>query len=184
VISSVSTLRIASDIPSLRSSRRFALIRKCFAKAKVRTGMRLVEFTVLSNLLHLIVEADTSTELSRGMQGLCVRLARVLNEALKRSGRIFADHFHSEILRSPTQLVNAIRYVLDNAARHYGRTIVGDAFSSAAEENAEVLVKPSGWLLRSGWARAPRALLDRLLRSPRYQRRLIEASRAFAGACL
>jgi putative transposase len=41
--------------------------------------MRLVEFTVLSNHLHLIVEADNSTELSRGMQGLCVRLARALN---------------------------------------------------------------------------------------------------------
>jgi putative transposase len=82
--------------------------------------MRLVELTVLSNHLHLIVEADTSRDLSRGMQGLCVRLARVLNLALRRSGRVFADHFHSRLLRSPTALVHAIRYVLENAERHYG----------------------------------------------------------------
>jgi len=42
------TLRIANDIPSLRSSRRFRLIRACFVQAPVRTGMRLIEFTVLT----------------------------------------------------------------------------------------------------------------------------------------
>jgi putative transposase len=162
------TLRIADDIPSLRSSRRFQLIKACFAKAQKKPGMRVVEFTVLSNHLHLIVEADTSRDLSRGVQGLCVRLARALNQALKRGGRVFADHFHSRLLRSPTALVNAIRYVLGNAARHYGDTGV-DHFSSENEQNAEVLAEPSGWLLRKGWAKAPRRVLDRLLGSRRYQ---------------
>jgi putative transposase len=167
------TLRIANDIPSLRSSRRFALIRRCFAEARQNQGMRLVEFTVLSNHLHLIVEADDSTKLSRGMQGLCVRLARALNDALKRSGRVFADHFHSELLKSPTRLVNAIRYVLDNAEHHYRRERGVDFCSSETGDNASVLVKPSGWLLRSGWSRAPRRLLDGLLRSHRYRRRFV-----------
>jgi putative transposase len=164
------TLRIGDDIPSLRSSRRFAVIRRCFAKANRREGMRLVEFSVLSNHLHLIVEADTSRDLSRGVQGLCIRLAKALNALLKRRGRVFADHFHSRLLGSPTQVVNAIRYVLENAARHCGR-VAADVFSSEAEENAGVLAAPSGWMLRSGWMRAPRRLLDRLLGSPRYRRR-------------
>jgi putative transposase len=164
------TLRIANDIPSLRSSRRFQLIRACFAKAHARTGLRLIEFSVMSNHLHLIVEADDSTELSRGMQGLCVRLARALNDALKRSGRVFADHFHSEILKSPTQLVNAIRYVLGNAEHHYGQ-LGADHFSSEAPSAAEVLVPPAGWLLQAGWLRAPVHLLTRLLRIPKYAAR-------------
>jgi putative transposase len=162
------TLRIADDIPSLRSSRRFQLIKACFAKAPQSGKVRLVEFTVLSNHLHLIVEADNSRHLSRGVQGLCVRLARALNLALKRGGRVFADHFHSRLLRSPTALVNAIRYVLGNAERHYGDTGV-DHFSSENEENAEVLGEPSGWLLQRGWTKAPRRVLDRLLGSRRYQ---------------
>jgi putative transposase len=61
------TLRIANDIPSLRSSRRFAIIRRCFAKARQNQRLRLIEFSVLSNHLHLIVEADDSKALSRGM---------------------------------------------------------------------------------------------------------------------
>lgn len=163
------TLRISDAVPSLRSSRRFKLIKDCFAKAqKKKPGMRLIEFTVLSNHLHLIVEADTSRDLSRGVQGLCVRLARVLNQALKRSGRVFADHYHSNLLRSPTRLVNAIRYVLDNAKNHYGET-GADFFSSEAPHAEEVLSRPSGWLLSVGWARAPRHLWLRLLRLPRYR---------------
>jgi len=162
------TLRISNDIPSLRSSRRFAAIKACFVKAQQeKPGLRVVEFTVLSNHLHLIVEADTSRHLSRGVQGLCVRVAKALNALLRRAGRVFADHFHSRLLRSPTALVNAIRYVLGNAQRHYGETGV-DHFSSENEENAGVLAEPSGWLLRRGWAKAPRRVLDRLLGSRRY----------------
>jgi putative transposase len=161
------TLRIANDIPSLRSSRRFQLIKDCFAKAqKKKPEMRLVEFTVLSNHLHLIVEADTSRALSRGVQGLCVRLARALNLALKRVGRVFADHFHSRLLRSPTTLVNAIRYVLNNAEHHYREPGV-DFFSS--EASGAPIAEPHGWLLQSGWARAPTHLLPRLLRLSRYR---------------
>jgi hypothetical protein len=84
-------------------------------------------------------------------------------------GRVFADHFHSRLLKSPTEVVNAIRYVLENAARHHG-DVDGDAFSSEDVENAGVLARPSGWLLRSGWLQAPRGLLDRLLGSPKYRR--------------
>jgi putative transposase len=153
------TLRISEGIPSLRSSRRFALIRRCFAKSRENHNLRLVEFSVLSNHLHLIVEADTSRDLSRGVQGLCVRLARALNQALKRHGRVFADHFHSRLLGSPTELVNAIGYVLGNAARHYGEA-KRDAFSS--ETNTDVLEAPLGWLLQRGWMKAPKRLLERL----------------------
>jgi putative transposase len=168
------TLRIENDIPNLRSSRRFALVRGCFAKARRNPGLRLVEFTVLGNHLHLIVEADSSKALSRGVQGLCIRMARTLNGALRRHGRVFADHFHARLLESPGELVNAIRYVLENAARHFCRAIAGDACSSEAEDNAGVLARPSGWLLRSGWMKAPRRLLEGLLASPRYRRRLNE----------
>jgi hypothetical protein len=62
--------------------------------------MRLVEFSVLGNDLHLVVEADTSEALSRGMQGLCIRLAMALNRALRRTGQVFSDHYHSRLLRS------------------------------------------------------------------------------------
>jgi putative transposase len=148
------TLRIDDSVPSLRSSRRFAVIRTCFAAARDRGfGLRLVEFSVLNNHLHLVVEADSSRSLSRGMQGLCIRLAKALNAALRRSGRIFADHYHSHLLRTPTEVANALDYVKSNAEHHYGE-VGPDWFSSQNAALREVLASPLGWLLRVGWRRA------------------------------
>src|SRR5262252_7815971 len=141
------TLRVKKGLPSLRSSRRFAAITACFGKARGRFGLRLVEFSVLGNHLHLIVEADSSEALSRGMQGLCIRLAKALNKALSHRGSVFADHYHSRLLRSPTELARAIAYVLENAAHHFAGAKT-DAFSSAVTRDA--LAVPRGWLLRLG----------------------------------
>ena len=52
--------------------------------------------------LHLIVEGDCRTSLSRGLQGLAVRMARALNRHWKRFGSVFADRFHDRILRMDT----------------------------------------------------------------------------------
>ena len=149
------TMRVADRVWNLRSGRAFRRIRYCFRVALGRFGLRLIEFSVQGNHLHLIVEADDTLSLSRGMQGLSIRLAKSLNAMMKRSGRVFADHYHARLLRTPTELVRAIAYVLDNAARHYGPS--ADPFSSQAlriEVRLEILAEPSTWLVRTGWRRA------------------------------
>jgi putative transposase len=151
------TLRVAHAIPSLRSSRRFAIIKGCLLRSRGRFGVRLAEYTVLGNHVHLIVEADDSASLSRGLQGLCIRLAHALNESLQRGGAVFADHFHSRVLGTPAELCNAIRYLRGNAAHHYGER-GADPFSSAATDATALLVAPVGWLLRLGWQRARNAI--------------------------
>jgi REP element-mobilizing transposase RayT len=161
------TLRIRGDVPSLRSSRRFTKIRDCFAAARGRFGLRLVEFSVLGDHLHLIVEADDNGALSAGMQGLTIRVAKAVNRTVARSGRVFADHYHSRLLKTPTELTRAIRYVVDNAKHHYGER-GADFFSSRGPRGTEALAEPMGWLLRVGWRRA--AQRDRIepiaLRAP------------------
>lgn len=138
---------------NLRSRRSFRRIRLCFAKARGRFNARLIEFSVQGNHLHLIIEADSDGALSRAMQGLCIRIAKALNAMMERAGAVFSDHYHSRVLRSPAELVNAIAYVLGNAAHHFG-TKGADPFSSAALR--DLVVAPQGWLLRSGWQRAKR----------------------------
>jgi putative transposase len=147
------TLRVNDSVPNLRSSRRFAIVRECFAASRGRFGLRLVEFTVLSNHLHLVVEADNSKSLSRGLQGLCIRLAKRLNLALKRSGKIFADHYHLHLLRTPTEVANSLDYIKDNAEHHYGES-GPDWFSSQNQELRDLLARPISWLLSIGWKRA------------------------------
>ena len=106
--------------------------------------------------IHLVLEADDDEALSRGMQGLAIRIARALNRMMRRTGSVFADHFFSRVLKTPTELVNAIRYVLGNHAHHFGEQGV-DPYNSAALSGAErdALLAPAvGWLLRIGWRRA------------------------------
>jgi REP element-mobilizing transposase RayT len=144
------TLRVRTDVPSLRSSRRFAAIRRSFTAVRGLGSFRLVKFSVLGNHLHLIVEADDSVILSRGMQGLCIRLAKALNAALGRKGSLFDDHYHSHLLKTPTEVAYALSYVRTNARRHYGKIEV-DYFSSDHAEWCGLLVAPATWLLNIGW---------------------------------
>ena len=92
--------------------------------------------------------------LSRGMQGLSVRIARALNRIMQRRGRVFDDHYHSRVLPSPTELVDAIAYVLGNHEHLYGPSRDIDAYSSLACHRARVLAEPRTWLIRVGWRRA------------------------------
>ena len=151
------TLRVRDHVWHLRSGRCYRRIRACFEKALGRFGLRLIEFSIQGNHLHLIVEADSNESLSRGMQGLCIRIAKSLNALMGRSGSVFADHYHSRLLSTPTELVSAIAYVLGNHVRHFGGEAGADPFSSAGltiEVRERVIAAPAGWLLRTGWRRA------------------------------
>ena len=50
----------------------------------------------------------------RGMTGLSVRISRGMNKLWGREGSVFADRFHSRVLRSPTEVRVALRYVFSN----------------------------------------------------------------------
>jgi hypothetical protein len=123
----------------------------------------VVEFSVMSNHLHLICEADDRNALARGLQGLFIRIARRLNRHLGRRGRLFADRYHDRVLKTPREVRSALAYVLNNARRHaaqrgrfYARDWL-DLCSSAPEFFG--LIKPwlpraRSWLLGTGWKRA------------------------------
>ncbi len=112
------TLRLVAGLPSLRLEKLFGKVQLALANGQLRFGFRLVHFCVQRNHLHLIAEAGDRRALSRGMQGLSVRLARAVNRRLERKGRVFADRYHARALRSPRAVHFALRYVLLNAHKH------------------------------------------------------------------
>jgi len=73
---------------------------------------------VLGNHLHLVVEAAGKDALTRGLQGLAVRLARAINKVLGRKGKLFAERYHARVLHTPLEVFNVLRYVLLNARHH------------------------------------------------------------------
>jgi len=114
------TLRLRKGLPSLRKKLFFRAIHAAFVGGCRRFGFRLVHYSVQSNHIHLIVEAPSARVLARALQGLSVRLARGLNAAMHRKGSVFADRYHSRVLKTPLEVKNALRYVLNNAGRHSG----------------------------------------------------------------
>ena len=120
------TLRVLAGVPSLRGGAVFGKVRGALAQGQARFGFRLVHFSVQSNHLHLIAEARDRLSLARGMQGLCIRIARAANLAIGRKGRLFAERYHARSLKTPREVRFALRYVLLNARKH-GRRAPGSA---------------------------------------------------------
>ena len=101
---------------SLREHSLFVVVRKALAAAKQQFGFSLVHFSVQRDHLHLIAEAIDRRALSRGVQGLAIRLARAVNRQLERKGRLFADRYHARALTTPRAVKFALRYVLSNGS--------------------------------------------------------------------
>lgn len=149
------TLRVRRDIWSLRGSRCVGAVRQALEQGHHRRGFRLVHFSILGNHLHLIVEAESRAGLSSGVQGLEVRMARAINRAMSRSGAVFADRFHAHLLRSPSEVARARRYVLENFAIHQRRLglTAGSGDPLTSERMTSCVAAPVTWLLRVGWRR-------------------------------
>ncbi len=176
------TLKVEDGLWSLRGSKMYRAIHSALCGGNLHEGFRLVEYSVQRNHFHLIPEAKDTVGLSRGVQGLAIRLARAVNRVMHRSGRVFADRFQSRLLTDPLDARNTLRYVLNNARRHVrsslrNRTCWIDPCSSAPwfrhwsippgvaefapdQRHIRLLslgsagVPPRTALLREGWTRA------------------------------
>ncbi len=91
------TLRAARHVPSLRQSKAVAIARAAIA-ASHREDFRILEFNVLANHVHLLIEADDHAALTEGMRALNVRLARRLNRHFQRRGALLAERYHARRL--------------------------------------------------------------------------------------
>jgi REP element-mobilizing transposase RayT len=149
------TLRVRERVVNLRGAQAFQIIKSSFNRNRDRFGFRLNHFSVQGNHMHLIVEAEDERALARGMHALEIRIALALNRLMgRRRGRVFADRYHSRILKTPTEVRNVLLYQLHNRARHTGvRSRVVDSRTSWGLADPPT-VAPRMWLLRNGWRRA------------------------------
>jgi REP element-mobilizing transposase RayT len=178
------TLKVREGVASLRNGAVIREIEETFRQGAERGEFRLVHYSLQSDHLHALVEADGPQALGRGMKSLAARFALAVNRALGRRGPLLRERYHLRVLTSPTQVRNALRYVLLNVRKHWAqrrgsRELPGpvrlDPASSArwfpwwrpgtagAEEAASnsdppAVRAPRTWLLAVGWRRL--GLLD------------------------
>ncbi len=170
------TVKVRSELNSLRTKKRVQVIRRAFVAPCAGDGFRIIDWSIQGTHLHLIIEADSIAQLSRGMQGFCVRVARGLNGMAGRKGSAFTERYHVRALDTPTEVRNCRAYVLNNFRRHAaqaGRQVDSgwvdphsswawfDGWRDLSREQARLakqeragpapVAKPKSWLLRVGW---------------------------------
>jgi len=167
------TVRLRDGLKTLRRGEEYAVLRACFEAGGNKGGFRLLHYSVQATHLHLLVEAEDRVALSRGMQGLLVRIARQLNRLWERRGTVFRDRYHEHVLRTPREVRHALAYVLMNGRRH-GALPTGllDLFSSGLrfdgwkQQPTNIakaplpVTKPLTWLMKIGWRRHGLISLD------------------------
>src|ERR1041384_6839185 len=64
------TLRMAQHVWNLRSQRSLRVLATAIYAAGDRFGARIVHFSIMGNHIHMLVEAENTAALVRGMKGL------------------------------------------------------------------------------------------------------------------
>jgi REP element-mobilizing transposase RayT len=159
-------LRISSVFKQLQTS----------CNAAKPFGLHVLHFALLSDHIHLIVEAKNNQALERGMKSLTIRMGKFLRKIAGRP--ILRGRFHLHVLKSPTEMKNALKYVLLNFSKHEkllehldhfssGRTFSGwrdllPVNSLLKMQNVRFTIPPESlglsppisWLASVGWRRA------------------------------
>jgi putative transposase len=157
-------LRALAGLPSFRALVVFAELSRALARAS-KPFFRVVEFSVQIDHIHLIVEAEGTLALTRGVQGLAIRCARAINRALHRRGRVWGHRYHAHHLRTPREVRAAYVYVLLNHRKHLRAAPGIDPCSSGPwfdrwaharppPPDPSPVAEPRTWLARRGWRRA------------------------------
>jgi putative transposase len=169
------TLRVLDEVGRLRRCDAFKVVRRAMLTQARRTDFRIVQLSIQGNHIHMVCEAASQCALTAGIQGFKISVGKKLNLTRGRSGRVFADRYHEEVLTTPTQVRNCLAYVMNNWRRHNeDRDAVThvDPYSTAmwftgwAERTFDVpphldvlpSARPRTWLLAVGWKRAGRPI--------------------------
>jgi REP element-mobilizing transposase RayT len=147
-------LRMAARVWNLRSRRSLRVLTRAILAATDRFGARIVQFAILGNHIHLLVEAENTAALVRGMKGLSIRVAKGLNRLMSGRGQVIGDRYHTHLLKTPTEVRRAVHYIRNNHRKHMAEigqwlpTSWVDPYSSDAPDLSVILRPPRTWLVQ------------------------------------
>ena len=168
------TVKLKRGLPSLRRGEALNVVRAAIGRVNQGAAIRIVEYSIQSNHVHMLIEASNSADLSRGMASLNTGLGMRLNRIWNRTGQgsVFKERFHMVVISTPRQMRNALNYVLRNDVHHGLNLRTLDPCSSApsftgwhqlqgskkqkAAAASCVSAGPQTWLLRVGWQKTKR----------------------------
>jgi putative transposase len=137
------TLRARGDLASFRCVDVFIPIARAL-RCSSNERFRIVHFSVQPDHLHLLCEADDAEALCLGAQGASIRLAKTINRALGRTGKVWRDRHERHDLRTPREVRNALVYVLFNHRKH-ARGTPGEAWAMRSLDPRSSAAWFDGW---------------------------------------
>ena len=125
------TQRLVDGLPNIRTPQMMYAFARAVELAK-RFGLYVVHYDIQPNHIHLVVEASDKETLSRGMRSLGTSLAIAIKRisGLVGRGKVFKGRYHAHILKTPTEVKRALRYVIFNLAKHKNCSAIVDPYSS------------------------------------------------------
>ncbi|MFT3692670.1 MAG: transposase [Kofleriaceae bacterium] len=122
-------LRTNPELGSFRTPTVLAAIRAAtFMATRYEDSFRIVEFSVQTNHIHLLVEASDKAALSNSMKAFESSCSKRVNAAIskargyarRRRGSVFRDRYFATELATPRQVRNTLAYILNNWRHHAG----------------------------------------------------------------
>lgn len=86
-------------------------------EARRRFGLCVLNYTVTSNHIHLLVRDRGKGEISNGMQLLAGRTAQEFNRRKNRRGAFWEDRYHATAIEADAHLARCIAYIDLNMVR-------------------------------------------------------------------
>lgn len=97
---------------SIRNKECLKTLRHSIQNAR-KKGLKILHFSLESNHVHLILEAQNNALLTQGMRSLTITFAKGVNK-----GRIQLERYHLHVLKTLRETRNAVHYVLFNHQKH------------------------------------------------------------------
>ena len=97
---------------SIRNKDCLKLLKQSIQNAQ-KMGLKIIHFSLQSNHVHLITEAENNEILTKGMRSLTITFSK----GLKR-GRVQLERYHLHVLKTLREAKHAIAYVLFNEQKH------------------------------------------------------------------
>lgn len=89
----------------------------CLIDSKTKANIFIFAFCVMSNHVHILVEAENISKLSSFMNSANAKYAKYYNTINRRVGYVFRGRFKSELIEDTKYLINCLAYIHNNPVK-------------------------------------------------------------------
>ncbi|MBC7712718.1 MAG: transposase [Rhizobacter sp.] len=123
------TLKITREKAALKNKMILKCLHHSIKKAR-GLGLKVIQYTLEYDHIHLLVEASDKVQLGIGMQSLGISLSKGINKIKAQKGKVFKNRYHFRKLSTPKEIKNVLNYILGNGIKHKETTSIVNPYNS------------------------------------------------------